>query len=63
MSSEKLKSHSLCGHRQYAADGSVVTFASLMGGIGVIDRAVQEWTGLLVYWIAGRISKPFPAPM
>jgi hypothetical protein len=42
-----------------SVDGSVVIFASMMGGIGVIDRAVQEWTGLLVYWIAGRILEPF----
>ena len=37
--------------------------ASLMGGIGILDRAAREWTGLLVYWITGRISKPFPRPM
>ena len=37
--------------------------ASLMGGIGILDRAAREWTGLLVYWITGRISEPFPRPM
>src|SRR5262249_29681125 len=37
--------------------------ASLMGGIGMMDRAVHEWTGLWVYWITGRISEPFPRPM
>jgi uncharacterized SAM-binding protein YcdF (DUF218 family) len=37
--------------------------ASLMGSIGMVDRAVHEWTGLLVYWITGRISEPFPRPM
>ena len=37
--------------------------ASLMGGIGMMDRAVHEWTGLLVYWITGRMSEPFPGPM
>jgi uncharacterized SAM-binding protein YcdF (DUF218 family) len=36
---------------------------SLMGGIGMTDRAVREWNGLLVYWITGRISKLFPGPM
>src|SRR5262249_37401970 len=37
--------------------------ASLMGGIGMLDRAAREWTGLLVYWVTGRISEPFPGPM
>jgi uncharacterized SAM-binding protein YcdF (DUF218 family) len=36
--------------------------ASVMGGIGMMDRAVHEWTGLLVYWITGRISALFPGP-
>jgi uncharacterized SAM-binding protein YcdF (DUF218 family) len=36
---------------------------ALMGGIGITDRAVHEWSGLLVYWIAGRIAVLFPAPM
>jgi uncharacterized SAM-binding protein YcdF (DUF218 family) len=26
------------------------------------NRAVHEWIGLLVYWITGRISLPFPGP-
>jgi len=35
---------------------------SLMGGIGLTDRAVHEWLGLFVYWITGRLSILFPAP-
>ena len=37
--------------------------SALMGGIGIMDRAVHEWGGLLVYWMTGRIAVPFPAPM
>jgi uncharacterized SAM-binding protein YcdF (DUF218 family) len=36
---------------------------ALMGGIGIMDRAVHEWNGLFVYWISGRISVPYPGPM
>jgi uncharacterized SAM-binding protein YcdF (DUF218 family) len=36
---------------------------ALMGGIGTMDRAVHEWSGLFVYWITGRIAVPFPGPM
>lgn len=27
-----------------------------------IDVVAREWIGLVVYWVAGRISSPFPAP-
>jgi uncharacterized SAM-binding protein YcdF (DUF218 family) len=37
--------------------------SALMGGIGIMDRAVHEWNGLLVYWITGRIAVLFPAPI
>jgi len=37
--------------------------SALMGGIGIMDRAVREWNALLVYWITGRISVLFPGPM
>src|SRR5262245_27083299 len=37
--------------------------SALMGGIDTMDRAVHEWSGLLFYWITGRISVPFPGPM
>jgi uncharacterized SAM-binding protein YcdF (DUF218 family) len=36
---------------------------ALMGGVGITDRAVREWGALLVYWITGRISVPFPGPL
>ena len=36
---------------------------ALMGGIGIMDQAVHEWSGLLIYWITGRIAVPFPGPM
>ena len=37
--------------------------SSLMDGIRKTDLAVHEWVGLLVYWMAGRISVLFPGPM
>jgi uncharacterized SAM-binding protein YcdF (DUF218 family) len=37
--------------------------SALMGGIGIMDRAVREWSGLLIYWITGRLAVPFPGPM
>jgi uncharacterized SAM-binding protein YcdF (DUF218 family) len=37
--------------------------SALMGGIGLMDSAVHEWTGLFIYWITGRISVPYPEPM
>ena len=37
--------------------------SALMGGIGIMDRAVREWSGLLIYWITGRVAAPFPGPM
>ena len=37
--------------------------SALMGGIGKTDLAVHEWIGLMVYWMSGRISVPFPGPM
>src|SRR5262249_25475983 len=36
---------------------------TLMGGIGITDRAVREWGALLAYWITRRISVPFPGPL
>jgi hypothetical protein len=36
---------------------------ALIGGIGIMDRTVHEWIGLLVYWITGRTSEPFGGPM
>jgi uncharacterized SAM-binding protein YcdF (DUF218 family) len=38
-------------------------FSALVNNIRKTNRAVHEWIGLLVYWIAGRISVPFPGPM
>jgi uncharacterized SAM-binding protein YcdF (DUF218 family) len=37
--------------------------SALMGGIGIMDRAVHEWSGLLIYWTTGRIAVPLPGPM
>ena len=34
-----------------------------MDNIRKTNLAVHEWIGLLVYWIAGRISVLFPGPM
>jgi uncharacterized SAM-binding protein YcdF (DUF218 family) len=30
--------------------------------IALVDTAVHEWVGLLVYWISGKISKLIPGP-
>jgi uncharacterized SAM-binding protein YcdF (DUF218 family) len=35
---------------------------SFAGGLRVLDDAVHEWTGLLVYWLTGRSSALFPSP-
>jgi uncharacterized SAM-binding protein YcdF (DUF218 family) len=32
------------------------------GGLGGLDNAVHEWTGLLAYWLRGRTSEFFPSP-
>jgi uncharacterized SAM-binding protein YcdF (DUF218 family) len=49
---------------QTAGSKDLWTLSSvLMGGIGITDRAVREWSALLVYWITGRISVLFPGPM
>ncbi len=37
--------------------------STLIGSISKTDLAVHEWSGLLVYWITGRISVPFPGPI
>jgi uncharacterized SAM-binding protein YcdF (DUF218 family) len=29
---------------------------------GEFDQAIRSWTGLLAYWLSGRIDSPFPAP-
>ncbi|MBZ9759814.1 YdcF family protein [Mesorhizobium sp. CA8] len=28
----------------------------------ITTKALREWTGLIAYWIAGRIDQPFPGP-
>jgi uncharacterized SAM-binding protein YcdF (DUF218 family) len=35
---------------------------SLMGGIGITDKGVHEWLGLLAYWVTGRTPVLFPGP-
>jgi uncharacterized SAM-binding protein YcdF (DUF218 family) len=35
----------------------------LLSGIGALDAASHELVGLLVYWITGRSSELFPAPL
>lgn len=32
------------------------------GGIGRLDMAVHEWTGLVAYWLTGRTDALFPGP-
>ena len=32
-------------------------------GLGRTDTAIREWVGLLVYWLTGRSSALFPAPL
>ncbi len=31
-------------------------------GLGVVDFAVHEWVGLVVYWLAGKSAALFPGP-
>ena len=35
---------------------------SLAGGLEMTDQAIHEWAGLVIYRLAGRTSKLFPAP-
>ena len=35
---------------------------SLPGGLEMTDQAIHEWAGLVIYRLAGRTSKLFPAP-
>lgn len=37
-------------------------FPSVAEGLKRVDRAVYEWTGLLVYWLGGRTTELFPGP-
>ena len=34
----------------------------IAAGLGNLDGAVHEWTGLLAYWLTGRTSTFFPSP-
>jgi uncharacterized SAM-binding protein YcdF (DUF218 family) len=38
-------------------------YETLVNNIRKTNQAVHEWIGLLVYWMTGRISVPFPGPM
>jgi len=38
-------------------------FATLGDGLRRSDTAVREWVGLAVYWLTGRTSELFPAPI
>lgn len=38
------------------------TFSKISDGLARADTTVHEWTGLLVYWLAGRSSELFPGP-
>jgi len=37
-------------------------FGNVAAGLQRADLAVQEWLGLMAYWIAGRSSSMFPGP-
>jgi len=41
---------------------AVQPFDRVSGGLSRADIALKEWTGLVVYWLAGRSSELFPAP-
>lgn len=34
----------------------------LVGGLQEMSKASHEWLGLVVYWLTGRTSAPFPGP-
>jgi len=38
-------------------------FASMGEGLRRTDTAVREWVGLMAYWLAGKSSELFPAPV
>jgi uncharacterized SAM-binding protein YcdF (DUF218 family) len=42
--------------------GLWVPFGSVSSGLHRTDTAVREWSGLVLYWLAGRTSALFPAP-
>jgi uncharacterized SAM-binding protein YcdF (DUF218 family) len=49
---------------QLAGSEDIWTFpGSLLERVRRTDMAVREWLGLLVYWVTGRISTPFPKPV
>jgi uncharacterized SAM-binding protein YcdF (DUF218 family) len=37
-------------------------FPFLATGLTIVDIAVKQWVGLVVYWLTGRSSALFPAP-
>jgi uncharacterized SAM-binding protein YcdF (DUF218 family) len=41
---------------------SLLPNSRFAAGLADLDRAVHEWTGLVVYWLAGRTSELFPSP-
>jgi uncharacterized SAM-binding protein YcdF (DUF218 family) len=49
--------------RTRGTDDVVRPFGSLADGLKRTDTAVREWLGLLTYWITGRTSALFPAPV
>ena len=48
----------------YQTDGrnDVIGLHSLPEGLEMTDQAIHEWAGLVIYRLAGRTSKLFPAP-
>lgn len=37
-------------------------FPSFSSGFGFVDISTREYLGMLMYWMTGRLSEPFPAP-
>jgi uncharacterized SAM-binding protein YcdF (DUF218 family) len=43
--------------------GDMFSFSQAAGdGLARTDKAVREWTGLVAYWLVGRIDALFPGP-
>ena len=49
--------------RTRGSEDELRPFFSVGEGLRRVDTAVHEWVGLAVYWITGRSSEFFPAPM
>ena len=50
------------GERELERSTAALAWSGLAAGLARTDVAVREWTGLLAYWLTGRIPELFPGP-